>query len=63
MMTIHLLLVVLYGQHYSNKDMNTYLEKRNYAIDLLRALTMAMMLMVNDFWSVDDIPHWMEHAA
>ena len=43
--------------------MNTYLEKRNYAIDLLRALTMAMMLMVNDFWSVDDIPHWMEHAA
>lgn len=32
-------------------------------IDLLRALTMATMLMVNDFWSVNGIPHWMEHAA
>ena len=36
-----------------------YLEKRNLTIDLLRALTMAVMLMVNDFWSVSGIPHWM----
>ena len=43
--------------------MNSYLEQRNAVIDLLRALTMAMMLMVNDFWSVSGIPHWMEHAA
>ena len=43
--------------------MNNYLEQRNPTIDLLRALTMAMMLMVNDFWSVKGIPHWMEHAA
>ena len=42
---------------------NNYLDQRNTAIDLLRALTMAMMLMVNDFWSVKGIPHWMEHAA
>lgn len=43
--------------------MNNYLEQRNAVIDLLRALTMALMLMVNDFWSVKGIPHWMEHAA
>ena len=42
--------------------MTNYLEKRNITIDLLRALTMAVMLMVNDFWSVTGIPHWMEHA-
>lgn len=42
--------------------MNNYLETRNTAIDLLRALTMALMLMVNDFWSVEGIPHWMHHA-
>jgi len=39
------------------------MENRNLAIDLLRAITMAMMLMVNDFWSVRGIPHWMCHAA
>jgi len=43
--------------------MSNYLEQRNMPIDLLRALTMALMLMVNDFWSVSGIPHWMEHAA
>lgn len=43
--------------------MNSNLEQRNLTIDLLRALTMALMLMVNDFWSVAGIPHWMEHAA
>ena len=42
--------------------MTTYLEKRNVTIDLLRALTMATMLVVNDFWSVSGIPHWMQHA-
>ena len=41
----------------------SYLEKRNVTIDLLRALTMAVMLVVNDFWSVSGIPHWMGHAA
>ena len=42
--------------------MTTYLEKRNVTIDLLRALIMATMLVVNDFWSVSGIPHWMQHA-
>lgn len=35
---------------------------RNLAIDMLRALTMTLMLFVNDFWKVHDIPQWMLHA-
>lgn len=35
---------------------------RNLAIDMLRALTMTLMILVNDFWKIHDVPHWMEHA-
>ena len=35
---------------------------RNKAIDMMRALTMVLMVTVNEFWSVEDIPHWMHHA-
>ena len=35
---------------------------RNLAIDMLRALTMTLMIFVNDFWKVHDVPQWMEHA-
>ena len=30
---------------------------------MLRALTMFIMIFVNDFWKVHDVPHWLEHAA
>ncbi len=33
------------------------------AIDLLRALTMVLMIFVNDLWSLKGIPAWLEHAA
>ena len=36
--------------------------QRNTAIDILRALTMLLMIFVNDFWTVKGVPHWMEHA-
>lgn len=36
--------------------------RRNVAIDMLRGLTMFLMVIVNDFWTVNGIPHWMEHA-
>jgi len=36
--------------------------QRNAAIDILRALTMLLMVFVNDFWSVSGIPEWMLHA-
>ncbi|GHU57211.1 membrane protein [Bacteroidia bacterium] len=36
--------------------------QRNVPIDILRALTMFVMIFVNDFWKVHDIPTWMDHA-
>lgn len=32
------------------------------AIDLLRALTMVLMIFVNDLWSLSGIPAWLEHV-
>lgn len=37
--------------------------KRIASIDILRAITMVMMLWVNDFASVEGLPHWLHHAA
>jgi len=34
---------------------------RNLALDMLRALTMMLMIFVNDFWKVHDVPQWMLH--
>lgn len=33
------------------------------AIDTLRALTMVLMIFVNDLWSLTGIPGWLEHTA
>ncbi|QEC41009.1 heparan-alpha-glucosaminide N-acetyltransferase domain-containing protein [Pseudobacter ginsenosidimutans] len=33
------------------------------SIDILRALTMTLMIFVNDLWSLKDIPGWLEHTA
>ncbi len=45
-----------------NIDMeNLLFSKRNVAIDMLRGLTMILMVFVNDFWSVDGVPHFLEH--
>jgi predicted acyltransferase len=32
------------------------------SIDILRALTMVLMIFVNDLWSLQDIPLWLEHV-
>ena len=37
------------------------LQKRNAAIDMFRGVTMFFMIIVNDFWKVTPIPHWLEH--
>lgn len=39
------------------------MNKRNLAIDMFRGLTMVFMVFVNDFWTVLDVPHWLEHYA
>ena len=41
------------------EDMN----QRNLAIDIFRGLTMALMVFVNDFWTVLYVPHFLEHYA
>lgn len=33
------------------------------SIDILRALTMLLMIWVNDFWTLTDIPKWLQHAS
>ena len=33
------------------------------SIDILRALTMVLMIFVNDLWSLKGIPGWLEHTA
>ena len=37
--------------------------QRNVAIDILRAVTMLVMIFVNDFWTIKEIPKWMQHAG
>ena len=42
---------------------NDFFYQRNPAIDILRALTVLLMIFVNDFWSVKGVPEWMQHAT
>lgn len=46
-----------------NNISKTDFTQRNVGIDLLRALTMFVMIFVNDFWKIHDVPHWLEHAT
>ena len=39
------------------------MNKRNLAIDIFRGLTMTLMVFVNEFWKVFEVPHWLEHYA
>ena len=32
------------------------------SIDVFRALTMFLMIFVNDLWSISGVPHWLKHA-
>lgn len=36
--------------------------KRFYFIDIFRAITMLLMIFVNDLWSLNGVPAWLEHA-
>ena len=36
--------------------------KRIDSIDILRAITMVLMILVNDFWTLTNIPDWLKHA-
>lgn len=36
--------------------------KRVFSLDVFRAMTMVLMIWVNDFWSLKRIPDWLQHA-
>ena len=36
---------------------------RIISIDVFRALTMVLMIWVNDFWTLKSIPKWLKHAS
>ncbi|MFC2089858.1 hypothetical protein ACFLT1_03705 [Bacteroidota bacterium] len=36
--------------------------KRIASIDIFRALTMLLMIWVNDFWTLENVPKWLKHA-
>jgi len=38
------------------------LNKRLASIDILRSLTMLLMIWVNDFWTINGVPKWLQHA-
>ena len=38
------------------------MSKRIFSIDVFRAITMVLMIFVNDLWSLKGIPAWLEHA-
>ena len=42
--------------------MDRFLDRRNGAIDMLRGLTMFLMVFVNDLWTVGGVPRWIEHT-
>lgn len=35
---------------------------RNHAIDVFRALTMMLMIFVNDLWTLKGVPEWLKHV-
>jgi len=43
--------------------MNSINKNRFISIDILRALTMTLMIFVNDLWSLTGIPRWLEHTS
>jgi len=38
------------------------LNNRVASIDILRAITMLLMIWVNDFWTLSGVPKWLKHA-
>ena len=41
---------------------NPLKQNRLASVDILRALTMLLMIFVNDLWSLTNVPGWLEHT-
>lgn len=37
------------------------MNKRNLSVDMFRGLVMFLMVCVNDFWKIPEVPHFLEH--
>jgi predicted acyltransferase len=49
-------------KQHTKVESKTSLLQRVTSIDILRALTMVLMIFVNDLWSLKNIPAWLEHV-
>jgi heparan-alpha-glucosaminide N-acetyltransferase len=47
-------------QHYMNNPISPSL--RLDSIDVFRAVTMFLMIFVNDLWTLEGVPQWLEHS-
>src|ERR1700720_2825086 len=41
----------------------TQAKRRLASVDSFRALTMFLMIFVNDLWSLSNVPEWLDHAG
>lgn len=46
----------------ATSETSTLQASRIASIDILRAITMALMIFVNDLWSLSGVPKWLEHT-
>lgn len=44
-------------------EQKSSLLQRVYSVDVFRALTMLLMIFVNDLWTISGYPHWLDHSA
>lgn len=42
---------------------SSFSSKRILSIDAFRAITMLLMIFVNDFWTLSNVPQWLEHQG
>ncbi|MEJ2113013.1 MAG: DUF5009 domain-containing protein [Flavobacteriaceae bacterium] len=42
---------------------SNFSSKRILSIDAFRAITMFLMIFVNDFWTLTNVPNWLEHQS
>jgi heparan-alpha-glucosaminide N-acetyltransferase len=45
-----------------NLRSGSVVRQRLESIDVFRAVTMLIMIFVNDFWTLEGVPEWMEHS-
>ena len=52
----------VFSKHYLMQT-STLPSQRQESINIFRAVTMFLMIFVNDFWTLEDVPVWLLHTA